>query len=363
MSGHSIYCPSCGALVAGGGNYCENCGQPLKKNAPAREKMAEPARASAAPRPAARAPTRSEPLDPFDTFSDPPVVKPKKRNGWGLALGGLGCLVILCAGMITAAAMLISARVKTAAPIEPSAAPTAVSERVPPTLTSVPRRIPTAEPQPTLPPTQALTRTQPPAAWSPDIGQERTNTRVSDDFTNGHLGWANVKDDQRFLGILNGHYAMHLYQPNSSTWVDLPGEFTPTTIAFEAAVLPGHDQGAYGVICHYQDERSYHFVSIDPLNRQYAIGRRVNGEDQALMGERWMPAQYLNEMPYAVNIIQVSCGPDTISLSINNQLEGQAAAGAVTPGPAALRVETFAGLPAGSFQVLIDNFSAFVPVQ
>jgi hypothetical protein len=140
---------------------------------------------------------------------------------------------------------------------------------------------------------------------------------------NHQYGWADVNDEVQSWSFEEGHYVLHLYKAEYSAWAYLPSEFTPTTIGFDAAVLPGFEQGGYGVICYYQDEDNYHAVTIDPYYREYTIGYAQNGDYQTLLEELWMPSQAMKDSPYDINQVLVICDPDVISLFVNDTLETQ----------------------------------------
>jgi len=217
-----------------------------------------------------------------------------------------------------------------------------------------------------LPPTEIAIPSQvevPAKGWSEAIGQQLTDTYFSDDFSNLIYEWANEQDDISSWGIEDGHYTLHLFEPDYTAWAYLPTNFTPKSIGFEALVPPGYDQGAYGVLCYYQDEENFHFVSIDPLNKVYSIGYVQNDEYVTLMENMWMPSTALNDSPYAVNTVLVACDPDMITLFINNELEAQAELSSWSSGDMAISGETWEDTPSEGFKVQFDNLYAFIPVQ
>ena len=68
--------------------------------------------------------------------------------------------------------------------------------------------------------------------------------------------------------------SLHHHEADYVAWAYLPVDFTPQAVEFDAALAPGFEQGAYGVLCHYQDQDNYHYVAIDPVNQEY-VDRQV----------------------------------------------------------------------------------------
>lgn len=373
------FCEHCGAKLVRGANFCEACGRPVRgpQTAP------PPAQAqSRAPR-ASRVPPAAFTTSPPPPSYAAPVNPPKRRSNVWLFVGAGGCLVILCLLLVGVGGIyylrnyLPEEDISTLLTPEPGLPPIATDLPAPepaiqnietPALTE-----PTRESEmPLLPePTQNSEQPQPEAVpqeagsviWSADVGQERNGTYFSDDFSTQKYDWADVIEQYDALGYEEGQYAISLQQENYTVWAYLPVDFLPTSVSFDAAIVPEYEQGAYGALCHYQDEQNYHFVSIDPWNRQYSIGYVLNDEYITLMNEMWMPSNFLNESPHAVNSIQIICDPDMITLFINNELEAQASTTPQTGGEMAIFGETMEEITLNGFKVLFDNLIAFAPVQ
>jgi hypothetical protein len=399
MTDQNISCEYCGAPLSSGANFCDACGQPVKKPQavqppPAQipsdqtilsskpEPLADQTILSSKPEPPAPLPVSPPPpaYTPAPAYVPPPS-PPKRSSTLPIILGVGGCLVILCIALIAILALvLLRNRPKVSdlskvVPLEPTLIlmltdtpiPTQVvlATRAPlPTDPLAPTMVPTATqvplatdaPAPTQPDFQVL-------VWPANIGQQLTGTYFSDDFSTTQYDWASAQDEIQFWGFEDEHYALHLYQAGYTAWAYLPLEFTPTTIGFDAAILPGYDQGAYGVICYYTDEENYHFISMDPYNREYSIGYILNGDYETLMEDMWMPSQTLKDSPYEINNVLAVCDPDMITLFVNNELEAQATVSSVTGGVSAIYGETWEETPPDGFRVLFDNLYAFKPAQ
>ncbi len=388
----NLKCEYCGTPLPSGATHCEACGQLVRKPPVEEPTLMQPASTmiSKPPqevRPPA-APVSAPPpaYKPAPAYTPPPAT-PKRKSPLWIIVGAVGCLGILCIAFVALGiSLFLTSRSTTSEaskvnPIEatevslpserilPTQAVLATKaplpgQALPPTMVPMATEVPL---QPTFTPypaEESLTAEDIPAlAWPADIGQMLSDSYFSDDFSNSDYDWANIEDEINSWGIEDEHYALHLYEPEYSAWAYLPIDFTPKTIGFDAAVLPGYEQGAYGVICYYQDESNYHFVSIDPSYQEYSIGYVVNGNYETLLKEMWMPSTGLKDSPYEVNNIMVVCDPDMITLFINNELEAQASLSNVPAGDTAIFGETWEETPAEGFKVYFDNLYAFTPVQ
>lgn len=215
----------------------------------------------------------------------------------------------------------------------------------------------TAAPSATLPASSGA------IVWPDPIGQQRSDTYFTDDFTDNTYDWAVDADDISSFGLEDGHYAMRLLDTQYSIWAYLPVDFNPRVINFDAAVVPGQDIGAYGVLCFYQDSSNYHSISIDPLNREVSIGQVVDNDWVSFLADDWVTTDALKPSPYEVNSIQVTCDPDLLTLFINNTFVAQVEI--TNPGGdrAALMLETWDDLAQDGFKALFDNLVVFIPQQ
>ncbi len=408
MTEHANTCVYCGASLGSEAIVCDTCGKPVytpqpaqpvppvfiapftippENVQPAEQPVAPPAvqpvEQPAAP-PAAQPaqPSTPPPAQPAQPYSPPPpqgtpdptqpvkkTSTPAKKGGLGLPiiLGGIGCIVVMCIiAMLIAAVLFVNSSQTSSNEISPvvtQLVQTQEAMQTPtgdPMLTEAP--IPTFEPLSTEA-GQATPASQEPVPggegnWSADIGQELTDTQLADNFSSNTYGWAETDDETRTWGIVDQRYVLHLKTAEYVAWAYLPIDFTPVVVGFDAALVPGFEQGAYGVLCHYQDQDNYHYVAIDPVNHEFAIGKFVNNEDTMLMDDWWKPSLYLQSSETAVNQVKVICRTDKISLYINNQLETEVVIDAATPGNTAVYAETWDDLPAEGFKVQFDNLYA-----
>jgi hypothetical protein len=380
MSNNRNFCEYCGAPLISGANFCEGCGHPVNQ-----PPAAQPAVYS---QPAARpAPQRVTP-QPSYAYSAPRPPAKKRGSKLPIFLVMGGCLGFLCVLVVFVGAFFLIGKNKIgdivqfipAATNAPAATatlpepPEAATQAASPTQAPLPTQqsVATQTPPPTqAPPTQAPLPTQtteptmniPPVAWPADIGQELSGYYFSDDFSNNQYGWEEIRDEVGSQGLEDGHYGLHLLMPNFIMWVFPPITFNPRSVGFDAAIQPGSDQGAYGVLCYYQDDANYYSISIDPLNHRYSIGQTVNDEYTSLLDEAWKPALNMNQLIYDVNSIQVVCDPDMITLFINNEFENQVTVTLQPDSRTAIYAETWEDTPASGFKVLFDNLYAYIPQQ
>ena len=394
MTENTTYCEHCGARLVTGANFCEVCGKQVTKpappvpphSAPARVDLPypEPAFVPTAAAPTAAAPataasaTAAPPAQPYQAPQPYQALPPKRKSIIWPLLGGGCCLGLLCGAVavvglilfsnspeiqeitkaLTPAAVQVSS--PTESPLPEQSAPVIETPLPPPVTAPSPQPTPMEVIEPTAEP---VLIEEPVAIWPEGIGQELDGTSLKDDFSSNLFDWADSQDEIAHYSIEDGHFVIHVLQEDYTSWAYLPTEFDPTFIGFDAAVAPGQDIGAYGVMCHYQDEDNYYFVAIDPGNKEYSIGYQLGGEYYELLPEMVMDSFYLNDSPHAVNNIQVACDPDMITLYINNELEAQVSIETQYGGWVTIFGETWDDMGPDGFKVLFDNLYAFIPVQ
>lgn len=385
MTDNPKVCEYCGTPLAEGASFCEACGQQVRRPL-AEQPVSPPPQPETIISPKIVPPTPTQISTPSPTYTPPPAyvpppAPPKRRSNTPILVGVGGCLVILCIALCAVVAFFFL-RNRSELPDISKVIPVKSTQLLLLTNTPLPTQPILATRAPLqneiLAPTMVPTATQVPLAtdipspsleeapvvsWPAGIGQQLTEAYFSDDFSTDQYDWANIEDDIQSWGIEDEHYALHLFEAEYSAWAYLPIEFTPTSIGFDAAVQQGYDQGAYGVICYYQDEDNYHFIAIDPFYKKYSIGYVQNGEYEMLLEDMWMSSQTLNDSPYEVNSVLVVCDPDMITLFMNGELEAQATLTQTTAGSTAVFGETWEDTPSDGFKVLFDNLYAFKPVQ
>lgn len=384
MSDQPRFCEYCGAPLAVGGNFCEACGQPVIKPPIPPPPPPQAAQPSSEPTLMSTSTQRPEQPSPAQMFTPPPPVQAqqpftppqavrsvaqqaytppppakKRSSALPIILGVGGCLGILCIAVVLIAAIFF---INDRSEINDSS-------NVVPLIPTAESFVPD-EPEPTLAPEptqEALPGDSLPSdadlVWSEAVGQESSENYFAEDFSSNVREWPDVQDDFRTWGFEGSHYLAHLYTPDYIIWAYLPLEFTPDSVSFDAAVQPGFDKGGYGVLCYYQDEDNYHYVSIDTGFQEYSIGVVRGGEYEQLLEDWWMPTANLNDSPHAVNNIQVICHEEEMILFINEEYETQVSFPAVTQNRMAIFVETFEDVPAEGYKVLFDNLIAVQETQ
>lgn len=382
MTENMNYCENCGTRLLPDADFCEACGKRVQNPA-----LVQPYQAPSQKKPPPPVKARIDPPYPEPAFASktfPTAAQPKRKSLLWPILGGGCCLSMLCIAVAAVGLFLFAnnpeiqeeiTRILTPESVQVSDPTMTPAPEQPAPIVETPLAAPTTAPTQEPAPTEAIEPTPEPAdpevivteeelpTGPEDTGQELGSTYFTDNFSSNQYDWAVIQDEVTDIKIEDGQYVIHLFQENYVSWAYLPPDFEPTNIGFDAVVVPGQDQGGYGVMCHYLDEDNYYFVSIDPVNKEYAIGYLIGGEYYELMENLWMPSYLLNDSPHAVNNIQVTCDPDMITLFINNELEAQTYTEPQDGGLVSIFAETWGEIEPGGFKVMFDNLIAFTPVQ
>lgn len=371
------YCEKCGSQLVQGANFCEKCG--ARVEIPSAPQPANP------PQPTPPVVPSSSPHQPPPRSAAhvyvPPATPSKKNSKVWILVGGIGCLSVICLAIVLIGGYFFIqngfdiTELTGDIPAELEEVLAADELPTPEKAEQILDTVKTLEPIPMgaedpleqeeepVPTEETLPSPENASGIPGNIGQELSDTYFSDDFSNNQYDWASVQEDYNSFGIENGQYALHLWLEDYVIWAYLPPNFIPNTIGFDAAIVEGADQGAFGVICHYQDQDNYHYVSIDPMTREYSIGYLQDNEYISLIHEMWSPSMFLADSPHAVNQYKIACDPDRITLYINNELEAYAETIPQPSGKMAIYAETWSQIAPDGFRVLFDNLYAFIPVQ
>lgn len=297
----------------------------------------------------------------------PPAFSP----GGKIALAVLAVVVALCLIVAVAAIYFYASRAPAVPTVQPvpvlSATPVISSTLSDPSLSPSTNGTPAAALPATGMPTATLSARaslERDGAWSEDVGQENADDRFADDFSTPAQEWAAVSEDFRAWELADGRYRLRLTRPGFREWAFLPADFVPAWVEFDAAVQPGRSQGGYGALCHFNSEDDFYYATVDAVNASYSIGHHVNGGDTNLMSDWWTKARFLRGSPLAINHVRVECGPESIALYLNGQLEATAPVGPLdpvdpdNPPRAAIFGQTWEDMPAAGLEVVFDNVTA-----
>ena len=180
--------------------------------------------------------------------------------------------------------------------------------------------------------------------------------RFADDFSTAR-GWVERDQDLHAAGIVNGAYAVHVRQPNSTFLAFPPVAAAPVEIQFKAWVAADQTQtpGTFGTVCGYQPDGPYYQIEIDPAAQRYAVFHRIGEITTPLSSPIWQPLSGLQEGGRA-NRFAVRCAGNRIDLAVNGLAQGYARASDLSPaGQMGLLVSTWPETGEQGFKVLFDD--------
>ena len=375
-------CPSCGQPVTESAVFCSQCGHRLG-TFPSEPADSTPREVTMwTPAPPGLDETRVEP----EKEASPPPRRPGLGCYLGAAVAALGSIIALGGLTLGLVALTgsgpltnrqpgagISSDTVTPVPAiaiagTPSAEP---DTEVPPSPTTTPAPDPTETPTVPLPtltsspePTGTPAPTQTPAPTVPALtgDQYLDEATIWDDFSSDALGWSQKADDDIGRVYMDGAYVIY---DNVGMYVasDVPVDFTPTGIEFEAQVGPGIEDGEYGVICHYQDDANWDAVAIHPLKGSFHVAQLIDDEYVNVTDPLWQAAPAIDTDRNAVNRVLIECLDDEIGLFINDTLIGRWTL--PTPRePRGMALYVYGYRKADEpYQVIFDNVYAWIPVQ
>lgn len=317
----TIICPQCGTSLPENTRFCSECGYPIQPEyiigaAPGGRAVIPPtqkmddypdyAPLAAAPLAAAPQPTpvyeaAASPYSDED-YNAPAAQRSRSRP---LLIGAGVLLGICCLG--AAGFSLLAAFFGDGFEISLFSSPTPTATlTATPTNTPIPTNTP-APPPPTLPPTL------PPSEPTVSRLQSLTDDDFFDDFSTTDLGWYVTEDGSSKTGYESDGYVIEV---KSSDYRQLSRPpLTPLThIEFNAQVLNGADNGAFGVACYYVDIQNYSYAEFYLPSREYRLGHIQNGE--------WVQKTEWTGYAFASDPIKygVDCTAGAMAVYINDTL-------------------------------------------
>lgn len=245
---------------------------------------------------------------------------PKSRNKWLLPVG-IGCVVILClCGAAIGGFYLLGNQA------QDYLSDVGLDDLLPTEFVEVLETPAAAEATETPEATESDMDIVAPTETTDDLGsgQFQDESLLIEDFSNNNFDWDVSSDDIASLQLENGAYSFQVLEPEYITWSYLPVYFSPSVITFDAYGLPGEQDGSFGVLCQYQDDRNFYYVEFDLQTSEYVIAKLVNDEyfvlNETLEEDYdWLTTDALNLDPTDPNTITVECSLDSITLIINEQ--------------------------------------------
>lgn len=212
---------------------------------------------------------------------------------------------------------------------------------------------------------------EPPAELAAPTGkQERTDSRIFDDFSSNYLEWYQYDSDTYSILIENGKLNFHLKTADNSAYAELPVSFTPYEFSFDVSSPDSVQDGSFGVNCNYTDDDNRYFLEFDLGTGEYTIAAKKDGVTTPLtkknsQGQYWQKTSAIKTPASKTNHIAVSCYLDSITLFINNTLVDQVTVKSplAEPGSADIFVYTYKGIEGDGYTLQIDNLEAYQPRQ
>ena len=188
-----------------------------------------------------------------------------------------------------------------------------------------------------------------------------------DEFTSPASGWQVYNDDNTILKYEDGKYHLEVTKPDSLYWSYAPINFYGSEINFQVKGLPGPQNGTVGMFCQFHDIDNYYYVEFDLEMQDYLVGVISNGSETLLTvnpgNNDWEYSQGLLPYPEQLNDIHITCTQDYISLSINDQWNGdyQVPVPFDSTGEIAFFVYSFDFPDSEGYHVMIDDVEIFNP--
>lgn len=323
MAEERLYCQYCGSQIQPGSKFCDKCGSPVDAGSTASAATAPAAPAavvgSSSPSPA--------PVGLNARYSKPADKKP----AWIIPLIGIGCLIMLCIAAFVVGGILmyssnelvevspVEAQPKISEPLE-SEEP--VEEDRSEVLADTPESIPDSTS------TTAATEAEPlPTQTEKPVVIEEApavTPAVTEDLLLDYSDQWQVEDTDQYRTDISqrGDWAIGVKQTDITVAVIPPGQAAAgaENVLITMDVSTSAADQIAGVRCQVQDEKNYYQISFK--NKQFAVGRVVDGELTPLTEPYWKDSQFIGSegMPGGANVM-VTCQGSSIGVSIEGMGE------------------------------------------
>jgi hypothetical protein len=173
-----------------------------------------------------------------------------------------------------------------------------------------------------------------------------------DDFSDPNSGWFAYQGDEGVLGYLSGSYQIQINQTNLMLYSTSGYSFTDSLVQVEAFKSDGPDENIFGVVCRYQDDGNYYFLTITS-NGYYGIGK-IADNTTSLIGDPDLQYSAVINQGRTYNNIQAACQTNSLTLTVNGTRLVEVQDSQFSEGEV--------GLIAGTYDIyganiLFDNFS------
>lgn len=178
----------------------------------------------------------------------------------------------------------------------------------------------------------------------------------SDDFSDPSSGWSPMVTDNVITIYQDGMFRIFVNAPQSTYWSNPGLNYSDVVVEVTAHKTGGPDDNMYGVICRYQDNDNFYFLTITSTG--YASIHKF------LQGELILIGSVLNSPSDAIlggnspNIIHAECIQNTLTISANGEKLLDAEDGDIPSGDVGLIVGTY---DEPGVDILFDDFVANTP--
>jgi len=179
---------------------------------------------------------------------------------------------------------------------------------------------------------------------------------VEDDFSDDTTGLEIVNNVYELKGYSSEGYLISINDKGGRSISTIGLQFDDGNIQVETRKLTGSNDSYLGVVCRYQDTQNYYRFFVTP-DGYTGIVRVVNGESSTLPGGK-MSYNHDVLRDDAINLLDVSCVGNKLTLSVNGKLAVSAEDDQLKKGDVGIFAETGQD-GAGSF--IFNHFIVIKP--
>lgn len=182
------------------------------------------------------------------------------------------------------------------------------------------------------------------------------NILFQDDFSDPNSGWYRLEIQEGTADYDNGYYKIKVNSKNTDFWSTPGQEFEDVVIEVNATKIRGPDDNNFGVICRYQDNKNFYFLTISS-DGYYGIGKNIEGQ-QSLINAKQLLYDDAILQGNTTNRIMAVCSGSQLSLYVNELKLADATDTALKYGDVGLLAGTF--LESGT-EIHFDDFVVSAP--
>lgn len=177
-----------------------------------------------------------------------------------------------------------------------------------------------------------------------------------DDFEISTSGWDRYRDSRYNAGYGQGTYYLEVYSPDTMVW-SLPNlNYADVIMRVQAWRSAGPEDNLYGLLCRYQDPSNFIFFVISS-DGFAGIGHYSDGVRKLITDDSLLPVEQIRSGDN-INLLEVECIGNKLSLAINGQKAAQATVENVVSGDVGLLAGTY---DQAGVEIRFDNFSMLQP--